>query len=400
MDLIVEPSAVRAQRKRVEVVERKGSGHPDTICDSVAEAASRALCRWYSDRFGYVLHHNLDKVLLRGGASRPAFGGGKVLEPIEIYIAGRATASHGGVQVPVESLIVEACRSWFRANMRAMDVDRHLRIKCLVRAGSADLTELFMRRGGTEMPRANDTSYGVGFWPLTAVEEAVLRADGALSGPAAHEACPSLGEDIKIMAVRRDQSLSLTVAAALIGREIVDLDGYMVAKQTIADRIRTVGALDAATDIVVNAADNLAQGSIYLTVTGTSAEAGDDGEVGRGNRANGLITPYRPMTMEAVAGKNPINHVGKIYSIAANRIACAMHGAYPDLGGVGCLLVSRIGAPIDDPQLAHLWFEEAPRAVAPVEGIRRIVDEELATLPRLSQELAGFAVGGASGRLP
>ena len=400
MDLIIEPSAGTAQRKRVEVVERKGSGHPDTICDSVAEAASRALCRWYSDRFGFVLHHNLDKVLLRGGASWPAFGGGKVREPIEIYIAGRATASHGGVQVPVEPLIVEACRSWFRANMRAMDVDRHLRIKCLVRAGSADLTELFMRRGGTEMPRANDTSYGVGFWPLTAVEEAVLRADGALSGPTAHEACPSLGEDIKIMAVRRDQSVSLTVAAALIGREIVDLDGYMVAKQTIADRIRTVGALDAATDIVVNAADNLAQGSIYLTVTGTSAEAGDDGEVGRGNRANGLITPYRPMTMEAVAGKNPTSHVGKIYSVAANRIARAVHGEYPDLGGVGCLLVSRIGTPIDDPQFAHLWFEGAQTAALPLEGVRRIVDEALRSLPRLSQELAGLAVGGGSGQQP
>jgi S-adenosylmethionine synthetase len=51
--------------------------------------------------------------------------------------------------------------------------------------------------------------------------------------------------------------------------------------------------------------------TVYLTVTGTSAEAGDDGEVGRGNRVNDLITPYRPISLEAAAGKNPVTHVGQ-----------------------------------------------------------------------------------------
>ena len=397
MDVIIERAIGRGWQLRAEVVERKGAGHPDSICDSIAEAASLALCRWYSDRFGQVLHHNLDKVLLRGGAARPAFGGGEVTEPIEIYFGGRATAVYGGVQIPVQPLINEACRSWFRANMRAVDVDRHLRINCLVRPGSADLTELFMRRHESEMPRANDTSCGVGFWPLTAVESAVLRIDQALTGAAAHIACPALGEDIKIMAVRRDERLGLTVAAALIDREIADLDGYMAAKLAVADRAAAAAGLPA--EISVNAADDPMRGSVYLTVTGTSAEAGDDGEVGRGNRANGLITPYRPMTMEAVAGKNPVNHVGKIYSIAANRIAREIHGAYPEFGGVGCLLVSRIGAPINDPQLVHMWLEHAAAAL-PVEGMRSVLGRALADLPRLSQELAGLAPATAAAVLP
>jgi S-adenosylmethionine synthetase len=163
----------------------------------------------------------------------------------------------------------------------------------------------------------------------------------------------------------------------------------MAAKLAIADRASAAAGLPA--EIAVNAADEPVQGSVYLTVTGTSAEAGDDGEVGRGNRANGLITPYRPMTMEAVAGKNPVNHVGKIYSIVADRIARAVHGEYPDLGGVGCLLVSRIGAPINDPQLVHMWFDNAA-AKLPVEGMRRALDRALADLPQLSQELAGLAL--------
>jgi S-adenosylmethionine synthetase len=253
-----------------------------------------------------------------------------------------------------------------------------------------------MRGQEAEMPRANDTSCGVGFWPLTAVEAAVLRADQALTGPAAHGACPALGEDIKIMAVRRDERLTLTVAAAMIGAELADLDGYMTAKLAVADRVATAAGIPA--EIAVNAADDPMRGSVYLTVTGTSAEAGDDGEVGRGNRANGLITPYRPMTMEAVAGKNPINHVGKVYNIVADRIAREMHRQYPELGGVGCLLVSRIGAPINDPQLVHLWIEDA--AAAPAQGMRRILDRALADLPRLSLELAGLVSPTAGAVMP
>ena len=57
------------------------------------------------------------------------------------------------------------------------------------------------------------------------------------------------------------------------------------------------------------------ESGIYLTVTGLSAEQGDDGEVGRGNRVNGLITPSRAMSLEAAAGKNAVAHVGKLYNL-------------------------------------------------------------------------------------
>ena len=98
---------------------------------------------------------------------------------------------------------------------------------------------------------------------------------------------------------------------------------YFSAKRTIATIARQTAQEHGSTDIsvVVNAADDPAAGSLYLTVTGTSAEAGDDGEAGRGNRINGLIVPFRPMTMESVAGKNPVTHVGKLYNIVASLIA-------------------------------------------------------------------------------
>ncbi|MHC4454921.1 MAG: methionine adenosyltransferase, partial [Planctomycetota bacterium] len=47
----------------VEIVERKGTGHPDYMCDSMMDAISVALSREYIKEFGTILHHNIDKSL-------------------------------------------------------------------------------------------------------------------------------------------------------------------------------------------------------------------------------------------------------------------------------------------------------------------------------------------------
>lgn len=70
--------------QRVELVERKGKGHPDTICDAVAESVSLALCREYKAAFGRILHHNADKGMLVAGQTLPRLGGGRVVEPMRL----------------------------------------------------------------------------------------------------------------------------------------------------------------------------------------------------------------------------------------------------------------------------------------------------------------------------
>ena len=88
----VQPSTGAAvEEQDVEIVERKGIGHPDSICDGIAETVSRALAQTYLDRFGKVLHYNTDESQLVAGTAAPAFGGGEVLEPIYLLIVGRAT---------------------------------------------------------------------------------------------------------------------------------------------------------------------------------------------------------------------------------------------------------------------------------------------------------------------
>ncbi|MBI2958774.1 MAG: methionine adenosyltransferase [Betaproteobacteria bacterium] len=344
-----------AARLPLELVERKGLGHPDTICDALAEGLSVALSRFYLERFGVILHHNVDKGLLWGGAAQSRFGGGEILQPVEIFLAGRASAEARGVKVPVEAIAIETSRRWLKENLRFLDPERHVRIHPLMRPTSSDLTSLFAQHGSGS-PLANDTSFGVGFAPLDTLETVVLAVERRLNDAETKAAHPEIGEDVKVMGARRGTAIRLTVACALVDRCVADLHDYFAKK----DSIRAL-ALAAAQDytcgsveVEVNTADGAAAESVYLTVTGTSAEAGDDGEVGRGNRVNGLITPYRPMSLEAAAGKNPISHVGKLYNILAQRIAAALVGEIDGAEEAYCYLLSRIGRPIDQPQVADV----------------------------------------------
>src|SRR3970040_1015681 len=137
------PRAALADRRAVEIVERKGLGHPDTLCDALAEELSRGLSRFYLERFGTVLHHNVDKVLLWGGVARPAFAGGEIVAPIELFLAGRVTLDYQGVHVPIDHIAHEVCERWLADHLHELDPSRHVRIHTLTRPGSAELVELF-----------------------------------------------------------------------------------------------------------------------------------------------------------------------------------------------------------------------------------------------------------------
>ena len=348
-----------------EMVERKGRGHPDTLCDSLAETLSMGLSRYYAERFGTILHHNVDKGLLLGGAARPAFGGGEVLEPIEITLAGRATRRFGVAVVPVEELAFELAHNWLAANVNNLEA-HDVRIIPRIRKTSPDLAALFMRRSVSGKPLANDTSFGVGFAPLDRLERAVLAVERRLGSQDIKGAYPEIGDDVKVLGLRSADTLKITVACALVGRHVRDLADYFEKKERVRALARTA-ALEAAggnVEIDVNTADGDTAESIYLTVTGLSAEAGDDGQVGRGNRVNGLITPYRPMSLEAAAGKNPVTHTGKLYNLLADRMAHALVSEIPGVTDAYCYLLSRIGSPVSEPQMADIRLRLLdPRAI-------------------------------------
>lgn len=346
----------------VEIVERKGIGHPDSICDGTVEKFSRYLMEYYYDNFSTPLHHNLDKAVLVGGRAEPKFGGGKVKEPILLHIVGRATnrvkTKNGEEEIPVKRLGKKAVRDYIKEGIRYLDPEEHVKTEFSVRPGSSDLQSLFHQR--EEASPANDTSVGVGFYPYTTTESACLRIERYLNSLSFKEKFPEVGEDVKVLAVRKHNQIHLTVAAAMISQLIHDIDEYLELKREIREEIKgkvfniiqdenlNIGS------IKVNNADDPDQGNVYLTVTGTSAEAGDDGQVGRGNRPNGLITPFRFMSLEAAAGKNPVSHVGKIYQVAGNELSKKIYQEVKGIKSVYAMLASKIGTSICKPQIVNI----------------------------------------------
>ncbi len=340
----------------LEMVERKGLGHPDTLTDAAVEETSRALCNYYIEHFGRPLHHNVDKGSLAGGRSSATFGGGEVIEPIYIQVIGRASSEvekEGKTEtVPIGTLCFKAIREHASEIFRFLDPNAHLQLDHKIRPGSVDLVGLF--DAAEDVPLANDTSFGVSFAPFSETERIAYDLEWYLNSPDLKKKLPETGEDIKIMALRLDDKIHLTIAVAIISSLCPDLDHYLSVKEQIRDI-----ALDFSSKITerealadVNTADKPDKGIVYLTVTGTSAEHGDDGQVGRGNRVNGLITPNRPMSLEATCGKNPISHVGKIYNVLARLIADQIIEEVPQVDETYVRVLSQIGRPINDPLVA------------------------------------------------
>jgi S-adenosylmethionine synthetase len=390
----VEPITGDAvENQEVEIVERKGLGHPDSICDGIAEHVSEALARAYLDRVGTVLHHNTDETQLVAGNSSPAYGGGEVQEPIYILVVGRATKQYelNGrvVRIPAESIALAAARDYLARNFPELNLETDVIVDVKFGEGSGDLQTVFGEEGA-EVPMANDTSFGVGHAPLTETERIVLETEHRLNGEYS-DAHPAVGQDIKVMGKREGDEIDVTVAAAVVDEHVDGLNAYREVTDGIQEFVYDTAkeVTSRAVTVYVNTADDYNAGTVYLTTTGTSAEQGDDGSVGRGNRANGLITPNRSMSMEATSGKNPVNHIGKIYNLLSTEIATAVYNEVAGVREVRVRLLSQIGEPIDQPHVADasLITKDGLRVGDIEEDVAAIIDRELSNVTDITRRV-------------
>ncbi len=390
--VIGRAQACPMEEQQIELVERKGTGHPDTICDSIMEAVCLDLCREYRNAVGHICHHNIDKGLLVAGRSLPETGGGKMLEPMKIVFGDRATYTCDGKLIAVGEIAESAAKRWIRTNLRFVDPDEHVLFQNEIKPGSPELTDAFSRT----LIGANDTSVGVGYAPLSETERLVLAAEHYLNSPGLKDSFPEVGEDIKIMGYRSGRTLTLTVAAAFVDRYIREPGMYFEQKAALQELllkyIESENRLIDTVRIEINTLDDPSrgEGGMYLTVLGTSAEGGDGGQVGRGNRVNGIIPFNRPQTTEAAAGKNPVNHVGKIYNILSHEIAGRIHRQTPGVREATVYLCSQIGRPIDQPLIATAQLCTEPGS--DFEEIRKraseIIDSELEGIGAFSVHLS------------
>jgi S-adenosylmethionine synthetase len=384
----VEPIDRRAvEDQDIEIVERKGIGHPDSICDGIAESVSSALSQAYLDRVGKVLHYNTDETQLVAGSANPRFGGGELVEPIYILLVGRATKEYKGTKIPTDTIALEAAREYLNEHIPELDVGTDVILDVKLGEGSGDLQGVFSEDGG-RVPMANDTSFGVGHAPLSETERIVLNAERRLNGEFAADH-PALGPDVKIMGKRERDTIDVTVAAAMIDQYIADREEYDAMVENVRGYVRAVAEeyTDRDVNVYVNTADGDNDDEIYLTTTGTSAEMGDDGSVGRGNRANGLITPNRSMSMEATSGKNPVNHIGKIYNLLSTSIAETVVAEVDGIRDMRVRLLSQIGRPIDEPHVAdaQVVVEDGVSLADIEDDIIALVDEELANVATITE---------------
>ena len=227
------------------------------------------------------------------------------------------------------------------------------------------------------------------------ISSALRRTEQLMNSRTFKEEFPEAGEDIKIMGFRQGQELQLTAAVAFVDRFVDSEATYFRRKRELHDAVHEFILKHTTFDRVsldINTLDAPGRGlgGVYLTVTGTSAESGDSGQIGRGNKVNGVIALNRPMGTEAAAGKNPVSHVGKIYTIMTHQVAARIYEEVAGVREVYVWMLSQIGAPIDQPQIAAAQI--IPARTARKATVRRkaleILERELANISFLTRELA------------
>jgi S-adenosylmethionine synthetase len=377
----------------VEIVERKGIGHPDSICDGIAERISVEYTRWCMEHLGAPLHHNFDKVQLVAGETEVGFGHAEMLKPIRIQIAGRGTPEviKAGkvIKVPMDAIAINAAKAHIRDTLKYLDPDQHCVIDCYAGRGSSELIH------AVDEVTANDTSFGTAHWPRSVLENAVYETCEYITSELIDRF--PVGEDVKVMGMRQGNDIVLTCAVPFMAAQIPDIEAYVKAKSAVKQAVQAFAEALAPGHPVrvdVNTADDEASSAVYLTLTGTSAEMGDDGAVGRGNRVTGVITPFRSTSLEAAAGKNPISHVGKLYNVLALLAAQDIVASVKEVRAAQVYILSQIGKPLDQPLVATATISTTNGHVSGDVAVRvtEVLDRQLADMVGLREKLARMEI--------
>ncbi|MFW5902283.1 MAG: methionine adenosyltransferase [archaeon] len=373
---IEKENSTPMEKRKTEVVERKGIGHPDTICDSIMERIAIELTKEYRSKFNRVLHHNLDKGMIAAGNTTTKFKGGEINKKPKLIFGDRATFEYQGEKIDVDRIAIDTAKKWLKENIRNLKPGE-VRYNSEIKPAAENLSDIFARKG--EKPPANDTSAAVGYAPLTSLEKTVKKTEEILNSKEYKKKHPYTGEDVKVMGVRTDNTKKITIAMSFIDKYIETVPDYFRKKQralkTIEEKIHE--ELNEEAEVYLNTLDDRKRGKkgIYLTVTGTSAESGDSGQVGRGNLINGIIPLNRPHVSEAAAGKNAYSHVGKIYNCLSDKMAEEIYEKINGVEEAHVWLLSQIGKPIDKPFVASAQIRT--KGNTKIDEIKGPIEEEM-----------------------
>lgn len=377
-----------------ELVERKGVGHPDTICDAIAETASRYYSLYFYKKYGRIANHWFDKVMLIGGESDIRYGISSIIKPYKILIIGKGARTFAGENIPLMDIFHKAAVDVLSKVLTGFDPDKHMIIvdEVVDHQGAGrqsnryrplsvdDLTEIENKK-----LVSNDSNLLSSYAPLSKLEQLVLYTEQYINGSEFKKDNPDTGWDVKVFGSRHEKKFKLLVNVPFLGNYINSLDHYFERKGIITkDILKFISAkLNITPEITLNATDK--NGAPYLTALGSVADTGDCGVVGRGNRINGLITPMRTMSIEAPAGKNPLDHTGKLYGILARNLA---HDIYnitkkPVEVHIFTAKESRLDNPDEISVRIQNWQEDDPNKLE----IQKLIDNALVNISHITKEI-------------
>lgn len=327
----------------IEIVERKGIGHPDTVADAIAEKISIEYSKYCKKNFGAILHHNVDKVVVMGGLTEFKWGKGKMIKPVRVLVNGRMSTSFGGNKIPIHEIEEKAVKEQISKALPLLDIKKMLKIefettnytKNRVWFQPRDLDDV----PDYSNPTANDTATIVSYWPLTSTEQVTLTIEGFFYDKNSNSKFKFIGTDIKILTIRKGNVFDITMCVPFLVNEIDSFNDYKDKLTHIYELLlghaKVILGNSVKINLYINTQDqkriknNNNVKAHYITVTGTSLDFGEEGVVGRGNNRTGVIPSFRPYSMEASWGKNPVYHVGKILAYVADSltktIANALH---------------------------------------------------------------------------
>lgn len=332
MDYLIQDKLINLPANNfLEIVERKGLGHPDTLADGIAEAISNEYSKYCLEHFGAILHHNVDKTMIIGGQfNSTSYGKAEMIEPIKIILNGRMSTSFGGVKIDIASLQKKAATKYL---LERIPVLKPSYLSFIHHTNDyARYHEWFHPRSLDDLPelqnlKAADTSISVGYWPLSPTEKLTLSLEQYINGVTKNERFKHLGSDVKVMSTRNGSNINITICVPFLSKDTPNADYYFEGKKKLTEELlnysyKILGdSYKITMDINTQEKATFAPKRVYMLAIGSCIEAGEEGVVGRGNQTNGLISTFRPHSMEAAFGKNPVYHSGKVYGYLTRELA-------------------------------------------------------------------------------
>lgn len=317
----------------VEVVERKGVGHPDSIADALANECSRKYSLVCLEKFGAVLHHNIDKFYFGGGWVFNDFGYIEKKKPIIARVNGRITKNVGNEFIDVDKILTETIKEYVKTVLPHIDIEKDLVID-LNYTQHTKFKNWFSPESLDEVPdakkpSANDTSVCVSHYPMTTCEtlayelEHYFWSENEKGYPVPKFS--NIGQDIKVMVTRIGNNIEVVLCVPVIASFANSQDEYDEIIRGYEQQLQLLGdKICANTNFNVSVKINELEGPHYrkyMLGIGTCAECGEEGIVGRGNNFSGIIPVLRAHSMEAPFGKNPRYHSGRVLSYLCDKLS-------------------------------------------------------------------------------